>query len=69
MDYISQSLNITFGPDETEKTIRVPIINDISRERSESFFGKLEISPQSESSARVTVSVAMVEISYSDCKQ
>ena len=68
MDYSSRSLNVTFGPDETEKTIRVPIINDISRERSETFFGNLEISAQLESFARVKVSPAVVEISYSDCK-
>ena len=59
---------MTFGPDEYEKSVQVPIINDSSRERSEIFYGRLSISTQSRSLARVTIAQATIEISYNDCK-
>ena len=64
-DYISTSLRMTFSPaDESELTIRVPILNDPSREESEIFYGYLLIfSENFDESIEVAI-----EISYSDCK-
>ena len=69
-DYNSRSLNVTFGPDELEKSVRVPIINDPSREGSEKFFGNLGISDQPGLLGLVlpTTDVAVIEILYNDCK-
>ena len=63
-DYISTTLRVTFSPDESELTIRVPILNDPSREESEIFYGYVILI--SENSVGV-IEVA-IEISYSDCK-
>lgn len=67
-DYISQSLRVTFSPDELEKTVQVPIINDYSLECSEMFYGQLRISSSSANIARITIARASIEISYNDCK-
>ena len=58
---------MTFGPDEYEKSVQVPIINDSSRERSENFSGNLDIliHPILDFTA---VSQATIEILYNDCK-
>ena len=67
MDYIRQSFDITFGPDEDEKSIRVPIIRDSLRERSETFFGRFfEGIPYTRCAQLDT---ATIEILYNDCKQ
>ena len=66
-DYSTRSFPVTFRPDDSEKTIMVPILNDLSRERSETFYGRL-ISCQSEHLAKVITAEAVIEISYSDCK-
>ena len=66
-DYNSQRVSVTFSPDELEKSVRVPIIDDSLRERSEMFYGYLRISPPSAHIARVTTSRATIEISYNDC--
>ena len=66
-DYISQSLSVTFSPDELEKPIRVPIIDDPLLERSETFYGQLMISFSSAHIARITTARASIEISYNDC--
>ena len=65
-DYNSKSLNVTFSPDESEKTVQVSIINDFSRENSESFFGYLMITHQSEFLPQSAG--AVIEISFNDCK-
>ena len=67
-DYDSQDISVVFGPDEFEKSVRVPIINDSLRERSEIFYGHLGISTQSRSLARVIIRQVTIEISYNDCK-
>ena len=67
-DYNSTNFTVTFRPGESEKTIMVPILNDLSREGFETFFGKLVISPESEQLAKVITAEAVIEISYSDCK-
>lgn len=67
MDYTSQHISVAFSPDESEKTIRVPIIDDSLRECSETFYGYLRISPISAHIARVTTARATIEISYNDC--
>jgi hypothetical protein len=66
-DYESLSLSVTFTPDESEKSVRVLIINDNSREDSEIFYGNLTTS-HSESLAKIITAAATIEISYSDCK-
>ena len=63
-DYISTSLRATFSPDESELTIRVPILNDPSREESEIFYGYLMLMSEN----FVEVIEVAIEISYSDCK-
>ena len=65
-DYISTSCNVTFSPDESEKSVKVPIINDLSREHSEIFYSYLTFSHQSEFLPRSAG--AITEISYNDCK-
>ena len=68
-DYNSLRLNVTFTPDEFEKSIQVQIFNDTLSEDSETFYGNLMTShSQSESLARVVTATATIEISYSDCK-
>ena len=66
-DYSSLSLNVTFTPDEFEKSVRVLIINDTLFEDSETFYGNLSTS-HSESLAKVITAAAIIEILYSDCK-
>ena len=68
-DYISRSVNVTFGPDESEKSVLVSIINDSSRERSEDFFSHLTISHQSEDLMFQQVVGATIVILYNDCKK
>ena len=68
-DYVSLRLNVTFTPDEFEKSIQVLIINDTLFEDSETFYGNLRTSDsQLESLAKVVTAAATIEISYSDCK-
>ena len=68
-DYDSFSLNVTFIPNEFEKSVRVPIRNDALPEDSETFYGNLMTSHlQLESLAKVVTAAATIEISYSDCK-
>lgn len=68
-DYDSLSLNVTFTPDEFEKSIQVLIFNDTLFEDSEIFYGNLMTSHlQSESLAQVVTAAVTIEISYSDCK-
>ncbi len=62
-DYGSLSLNVTFTPDEFEKSVQVPIINDTSREGSEVFYGNLMTSY-----CAVITAAATIEISSNDCK-
>ncbi len=66
-DYNSTSLNVTFHPGESEKTVRVPIINNLLREDSESFYGNLTISYQSEF-LLLPLATTRIEILYNDCK-
>ena len=63
-DYNSTRLNTTFSPDESELTIRIPILNDPSREESEIFYGYLLLI----SGFFLEVIEVAIEISYSDCK-
>ena len=67
-DYNSTNFAVTFSPDESEKIIMVPILDDLSRERFETFYGILVISHQSEHLAKVITAEAVIIISYSDCK-
>ena len=67
MDYIRQFIDITFGPDEDEKSIQVPIIRDSLRERSETFYGRFFVGlPYTRCQQLDT---ATIEILYNDCKQ
>jgi hypothetical protein len=59
---------VTFLPGESEKSIRVPIINDLSREESEKFYGTLTFSYQSDLLLQVAGLGASIEILYNDCK-
>ena len=65
-DYISTNCNVTFSPDESEKSVQVPIINDSSRERSEIFYSYLTFSRESEFLPQSAGSIT--EIAYNDCK-
>ena len=56
---------MTFGPNEHEKSVQVQIIDDISPESSEIFFGSLMIPYQSGFSRSAGT---IIEISYNDCK-
>ena len=69
-DYNSTSLTVTFSSGESEKLIRVPIINDLSREESETFYGNLTFYHQSELLQQVQFAdlTASIEILYNDCK-
>ena len=68
-DYGSLRLNVTFTPDDFEKSIQVLIFNDTLFEDSETFYGNLRTSElQLESLAQVVTAAAVIEISYSDCK-
>ena len=68
LDFTQVLLNVTFGPSDTSKHIRIPILDDNERENNETFYGNLIISPLSESIARVTTPQAAIEILYNDCK-
>ena len=61
---------MTFHPGESEKSVRVPIINDLSREESETFYGNLTFYYQSELLQQVQLAglTASIEILYNDCK-
>ena len=60
---------MTFGPDESETTVQVPIINDLSREKSETFYGNLMFNYQSELLLQVHLTgVTGIKILYNDCK-
>ena len=61
-DYYAQNLSVIFGPDDFEKSIRVPIINDTFREKSEIFYGKLSVNVPGQPM------VTTIKILYSDCK-
>ena len=69
-DYNSTNLTVTFRPGESEKSVRVPIINDLSREESETFYGNLTFYYQSELLQQVQLAglTASIEILYNDCK-
>ena len=67
-DYNSTNLTVTFHPDESEKSVRVPITNDLLREESETFYGNLMCYYQSEFLQQVTGLTASIEILYNDCK-
>ena len=66
-DYSSLSLSLTFTPDESEKSVRVSIINDTIREDSEIFYGNLMMASHLESLAEIITAEATIEISYNDC--
>ena len=57
---------MTFRPGESEKSIQVPIINDLSREESEMFYGSLMISYQSD--LLWQFARASIQILINDCK-
>ena len=57
---------MTFRPGESEKSIQVPIINDLSREESEMFYGSLMISYQSDLLRQFAK--ASIQILINDCK-
>ena len=70
-DYIRQSLSITFGPNEDEISIQVPIISDSLRERSETFHGHLTVHSLQQCniySTNVAQHNTTIEIIYNDCK-
>ena len=58
---------MTFTPDESEKSVRVSIIDDTIREDVEIFYGNLMMVPHSESLAKIIMAKATIEISYNDC--
>ena len=69
LDYSAVSgVVVTFHSDEDEKVVQVNITDDFLRERSETFTGRLMISPLSAAIAKVTVAQATIEIVYNDCK-
>lgn len=72
LDYIGQSFFITFGPDEDEKSIQVPIVRDSLREHSETFYGHLMVHHlQCYSNVHSTDVIqhhTIIEIIYNDCK-
>ena len=61
---------MTFRPDEYEKSVQVPIINDVLREEPEIFYGNLMFYYQSELLQQVQFAglTASIEILYNDCK-
>ena len=65
-DYISPPFSITFGPEESEKSIQVPIIDDSLREHSEFFTVQLTVLYNGSFFSQKML--AMIEILYSDCK-
>ena len=68
-DYNSTSIDVTFSPDESVRSVHVPIINDSSPEPSEFFYVYLTISHQSEHLQSATVTLrAVAEILFNDCK-
>ena len=69
-DYNSTSLSVTFDPGESEMSVQVPIINDLLREESETFYGNLMFYYQSEllQQVQLTGVTASIEILYNDCK-
>ena len=66
-DYSSVRLSVTFSPDESEKSVRVSIIDDTIHEDSEIFYGNLMTVSHSESLAKIITAAATIEISYNNC--
>ena len=64
-DYYAHNLSMIFGPDEFERSVRVPIINDPFREKLETFYGKLSVDVPGQLTVIV---ITTIEILYSDCK-
>ena len=71
-DFISTTIDVLFSPDESEKSVHVPIMNDTDPERSEYFYGHLIISHPTESEHLLQLTTvilrAKIEILYNDCK-